>query len=184
MRPSGFRAACRAQARRRLKPALLRARGNMLVEAAMFIPILSLLIVGMIQFGKNTYLYYSLKKAEYAAARYLAFQQGVNFCDLTDDANATAALNLAVTGTADASGAPLIAGLTVDMLQITPQCVDAASGVPGPCDTSGCPTISARPDYILISMPNGYPVQLRIPVVTLPAFVFTPTVMVPFGGTT
>src|SRR5437763_1779429 len=76
-----------------------RKRGNMLLEAAMWIPVMVLLIVGMVQIGKITYLYYSLKKTVYSAARFLAVQQGVNFCDLASDPNVTAALQFAITGT-------------------------------------------------------------------------------------
>ena len=160
-----------------------RRSGNMLIEAALWIPIMVLLIVGMVQVGKITYLYYSLKKNVYSAARYLSLQQGVNFCDLANDPNVAAALNLAVTGTTDASGTPLITNFTTDMMQVTTQCVDPASGVPGPCDTGGCPEVSQRPDYILISMPNGYLVQPRIPIVTLPVIPLRPYALVPFGGT-
>jgi len=156
----------------------------MLMEAALWIPIMTLLIVGMIQVGKITYLYYSLKKAVYTAARYLSVQQGINFCDLAGDPNVAAAFQLAVTGTADGSGNPLISNFTIDMLQATAECVDAVSGVPGPCDTSACPTATARPDYILVSMPTGFQVQPRIPFITLLPIQLMPSVMVPFGGTT
>ena len=36
--------------------------GNAAIELAMWLPILLLLITGVIQFGKITYIYYSLKK--------------------------------------------------------------------------------------------------------------------------
>jgi hypothetical protein len=156
----------------------------MMMEAALWIPIMTLLIVGMIQVGKITYLYYSLKKSVYTAARYLSLQQGVNFCDLTNDPNVAAAFQLAVTGTTDGSGTPLISNFTIDMLQVTAECVDAVSGVPGPCDTSACPTATARPDYILVSMPGGFQVQPRIPFITLLPIHLMPSAMVPFGGTT
>lgn len=159
-----------------------RQRGNMLVEAALWIPVVTLLIVGMIQIGKITYLYYSLKKAVYSAARYLSVQQGTDFCNLTGDPNVAAAFQFAVTGTADGSGAPLISNFTTDMLTVTPECVDAATGTPGPCDTSACPTVAARPDYLLVTLNPGYQVQPRIPFITLNPIVFTPSVMVPFGG--
>ncbi len=161
-----------------------RRKGNMLIEATLWIPIMALLIVGMIQVGKITYLYYSLKKSVYSAARYLPVQQGVNFCDLTNDPNVAAAFQFAVTGTTDGSGPALITNFTTDMLQVTAECVDAASGVPGPCDSSGCPTVTARPDYVLVTMPNGYQVQPRIPFITLNPIQLSPSVMVPFGGTT
>ena len=160
-----------------------RRRGNMLMEAALWIPVLTLLVVGMIQVGKITYLYYSLKKSVYSAARYLSVQQGVDFCDLANDPNVAAAFQFAVTGTTDGSGTPLITNFTTDMLQVTAQCVDAASGLPGTCDTSGCPTVTARPDYILVTMPGGYQVQPRIPFITLNPIQLSPSVLIPFGGT-
>jgi hypothetical protein len=156
----------------------------MMMEATLWIPIMALLIVGMIQVGKITYLYYSLKKSVYAAARYLSVQQGVNFCDPANDPSVAAAFQFAVTGTADGSGTPLISNFTTDMLQVTPECVDAASGVPGPCDTSACPTIMLKPDYIVVNMPGGYQVQPRIPFITLLPISLAPSIMVPFGGTT
>ena len=47
-------------------------RGNMVLEMALWMPILFLLIAGMVQVGKWTYLDYSLTKVMYAAARQLA----------------------------------------------------------------------------------------------------------------
>jgi Flp pilus assembly protein TadG len=161
-----------------------RTAGNMALEAALWIPFLVLLIVGMVQFGKITYVYYTLKKTVYSAARYLSLQQGVNFCDLANDPNVTAAIQFAITGSTDGSGTPLIPTLAPDMFEVTTQCVDPASGVAGPCNTGGCPTVAQRPDYIMVSMPSGYLVQPRIPMVTLEPILLHPYVLVPFGGTT
>lgn len=155
----------------------------MLIEAALWIPVMVLLIVGMVQVGKITYLYYSLKKSVYSAARYLSLQQGVNFCDLANDPNVTAALQFAVTGTSDGSARPLISNLTTDMFTVSAECVDPSTGAPGPCSDAGCPTVSARPDYILVTMPAGYLVRPRIPFLTLDPIALRPFVMVPFGGT-
>jgi len=157
--------------------------GNMVIEAALWIPVMVLLIVAMVQVGKITYLYYSLKKAVYSAARYLSLQQGVNFCDLANDPNVTAALQFAITGTSDGSAPPLISNLTADMFTVSAECVDPGTGTPGPCSNSGCPTISPRPDYILVTMPVGYMVRPRIPFITLDPIALRPFVMVPFGGT-
>jgi hypothetical protein len=156
----------------------------MALEAALWVPFLVLLVVGMVQFGKITYLYYTLKKTVYSAARYLSVQQGTNFCDLTGDANVTAAINFALTNSVDSTGTPLIPNLTSDMLQVTTQCIDPATGVPGTCDVGGCPTIAQRPDYIMVSIPNGYLVQPRIPFITLEPVALRPAVLVAFGGTT
>jgi hypothetical protein len=150
-----------------------RTRGNMAIEAALFIPVLVLLIVGMVQLGKLTYVYHTVKKMVYAAARELSVQQGVNFCDLANDPAAQAALRFALN---DATGTPVIADLTPDMLQITTQCLN------GPCDTGGCPVISQRPDFVVVSIPNGYLVRVRLPFLDIEPIALRPSVMVPFGG--
>lgn len=156
----------------------------MILETALWIPILTLLISGVIQFGKIAYIYYTLRKTVYTAASYLAQQQGTNFCDLVGDPNYIAALNFAVTGTADGSGAPLVSGLTTDMLAVTVECVDPTSGVPAICPNSGCGSdIGAqRPDYIVVNIPAGFPVTPRFPLITLAPISLAPSAAVPFGG--
>ena len=156
----------------------------MVLETALWIPVLMLLISGVIQFGKITYIYYTLRKTVYTAASYLAQQQGTNFCDLVDDPNYAAALNFAVTGTADGSGPPLVSGLTTDMLAVTVECVDPANGAPAVCQNLGCGTdIGAqRPDYIVVNIPAGFHVTPRIPFLTLSAVPLAPSAAVPFGG--
>jgi hypothetical protein len=69
------------------------------------------------------------------------------------------------------------------MFTVSAECVDPGTGTPGPCSSSGCPTISSRPDYILVTMPTGYMVRPRIPFITLDPIALRPFVMVPFGGT-
>jgi len=157
-----------------------RARGNMVLELAMWMPILLLLIAGMIQVGKWTYVDYSLTKILNAAARQVAVQQGLNFCDPLDPAT-QAALSAAIND--PATGLPLIPTLTVDMLQVTTQCLDA-TGALGACDVSGCgsPASAQRPDFLTVSLPNGYTIQPRIPFILLNPFQLRPTVTVPFDG--
>jgi Flp pilus assembly protein TadG len=156
-----------------------RCSGNMAVEAALFIPVLVLLIVGMVQFGKISYQYYSLKKMVYAAARQVSLLQGVNFCDLANDVNAQAALALALN---DSTGAPLIANLSPASLQITTYCVTAPDAPPSPCENPGCPTVAQRPDFVVVSIPDGYQVRPRIPFIDLQPILLRPSVTVPFGG--
>ena len=55
-------------------------RGNMVLEVAMWMPVILLLIAGVIQFGKITYLYYTLRKIEYTVARSVSIGSGVDFC--------------------------------------------------------------------------------------------------------
>ena len=159
-------------------------RGNMVLEAVMWIPILLLLVVGMVQFGKLTYVYYTLKKNLYTAGRYLTVQQGVNFCD-TADATIQAALAYAATGTTDGSGSPLIPDFTADMIQVQPECLDPNTGVLGDCVMSGCDGAAGgpTPDYVVLSVPNGYQFPIRIPYLLLDPIPLKPQIRLPFGGT-
>ena len=129
-----------------------RTRGNMVIEAALWIPVMILLLVGMVQLGKITYIYYSLKKAVYSAARYLSVQQGVNFCDLPNDPAVTAALQFAVTGTTDGSGAPLISNLTTDMFSGLHAVRGRGDGRARRVQRLRLPHQSPpRPDYIMVT---------------------------------
>jgi hypothetical protein len=165
-------------------------RGGAVLEAALFVPILVLLLVGMVQIAKVTYTYYSLRKALYTAARYVATQQGVDLCNASDPAIATA-INLALTGNiGDASGVnPVLPALTADMITMSIERVDPTSGVPGACDCSisGCDTNAGggEPDFVVASIPDGYSINPVIPGVALPTgpLLLRPTVRVPFGGT-
>jgi len=158
--------------------------GNMLVETAMWLPVLFLLISGVIQFGKITYLYYTLRKIEYGIARTVSIGSGVNFCPDATDTFIQGAITFALTGTPDGSGPPLVENLTPGMISVTTECIDPATGLPGACNSSGCDGAvgAQRPDYVVVSIPDGYPVQLRIPYIQPAPFQFKPTVAVPYGG--
>jgi hypothetical protein len=156
----------------------------MVVEVAMWMPVLLLLIAGVIQFGKITYLYYTLRKIEYTVARSVSIGNGVNFCPDATDTLIQGAIEFALTGTSDGSGPPLVSNLTPGMISVTTECIDPATGLPGPCDSSGCDGAAGahRPDYVVVTIPDGYPVQPRIPFILLNSFPLKPTVAVPFGG--
>ena len=154
----------------------------MVLEMAMWMPVLLLLIVGMIQIGRITYLYYSLQKVVFSAARTLAAQQNVNFCDPANDAVTLAVLAASVND--PATGVPLINNLTSDMLQVSTTCLDA-TGASTACDTSGCSTPLAAaqtPAFVTVSIPAGYAVQPRIPYILLQPILLVPSATVPFSG--
>lgn len=140
----------------------------------MFIPVLVLLIVGTVQLGKLAYEYYTLKKIVWAAGRQLATQQGLNFCDLANDANAQAAINLALN---DPAGTPIIADLTT--LNVSAECADS-TGAMGPC--AGCPDANPQPGFLLVTIPDGYNVNVRIPFLNPIPITLQPYALVPFGG--
>jgi len=164
-----------------------RRRGSSIIEVALFVPLVVTLLVGMVQIGKITYVYHTLRKSLFAAARYVAVQQNVNFCD---DANAAivAAKNFAVSGTSSEEGAdPLLPNLTTDMISIAIERFDRESGTLATCDCSvtGCDAAAGGrpPDFIVVSIPNGYNVSPRIPFLTLDPIPLRPQVRTPFGGT-
>jgi len=154
-------------------------RGNAVIEVAMWIPFLLLLIGGTVQFGRITYLNYVLQKIVYTAARNLSVQQNLNLCD-SADAVIQAVLTNAVTDSS--TGQPLVLNLTGDMLTVTTRCLTA--GTLGDCSTSGCGGVTGaqRPDYITVTLTDGYTVPLRIPFRLVSPIVLRPSITVPFGG--
>ena len=165
----------------------LRSRsGSAILETAIFVPILLLLLMGMEQIAKVTYVYYTIKKAEYTVARYVATQQGVNFCAGQADPAIAAAINRTLTGTTDGTGTPLIPDLTADMFVVQPERIDS-TGVATicSCDVTGCDESAGggSPDYITVSIPSGYPVQPIIPFTTRQTIPLVPRVKVPYEGT-
>ena len=157
-----------------------RERGNTLIETALLLPVIAMLLVGMTQVAQVTYTYYTLRKAVYAVATYLSVAQGVNFCDPADPSIA-AAINFGLTNPADNS--PVVTGLTAEMIQVTPQSYDSAQqaiAAYGGCGTG----VAAAPAFIVVSIPQGFPVQLAIPFfAVIDAIPLKPAVKVPYGGT-
>jgi hypothetical protein len=157
-----------------------------MLEAALFVPLIFALFIGMEELSRTTYNYYMIQKTLAGLARYLGTQQGINFCN-TGDPILVAAINNALTGTVDASGPPLIAGLTPDMIQVAVDQYDAvnqqltpcACGAPG-CDTSQGGT---APTYIVVSLTNGYTVRPLFWGFSINPFPLQPSVTAPYGGT-
>ena len=111
-------------------------------------------------------------------------QNGVNFCPDAGDPTITAAIQFALTGTTDGSGTPAITGLTADMITVTTQCIDPVTLTLGDCAVSGCgtPVGAQRPDFITVSMPNGYIVQPRIPYILVDPIPLRPKAVMAYGG--
>jgi hypothetical protein len=160
-------------------------RGNSFLEMALLMPIALLLLVGMAQLAKITYIYYTLKKTVYSIGTYLSTQQGVNFCDPADPTIA-AAISFGLTGTTDNSQPAFVVGLTAAMIQVTPEAIDPVTGTLSTYG-SGCVGLPAfdgtPPDQIVVSIPNGYMVTPRIPLLPANAIPLKPEVKVPYGGT-
>jgi Flp pilus assembly protein TadG len=161
-----------------------RERGNSAIETAMFMPLFILLLVGTYQFGRATFLYYQVHKTLYGVARLVATRQGANLCD-GGDAEVLAAKNLAISGSSDGTQ-PLITGLTSDQVSIRLERQEADSAILSECECSltGCDiSLGGRqPEYVVVSMPEGFPVQITIPYLLQQTVTFRPTVRVPMGG--
>ncbi len=159
--------------------------GSTMLEAAMYVPLLLLLLLGMIEMGRVAYTYHTLHKTLFTLARYVGTQQGVDFC-AEDDPTLTAALNYALTGALDDSAEPYLTGLTADMIQVRIERVDdQGERAECECSVEGCSLADGglSPDYIVVSIPDGYPIRLNIPSLLLDPIPLKPVVRVPFGGT-
>ena len=161
-------------------------QGTSLIEGALFIPVVILLLLGMMEFGRITYTYYQLQKVMYAFARYAGTQQGINLCDTNSDILAQA-IAVARTGTGDVTAEPVIQGLLASdfRVRIERYNPDTDSIAECDCSSNGCNTAQggSAPDYIFVDLANGYPVTLRIPFLPQDPILLRPSVRIPFGGT-
>ena len=160
-------------------------RGNTLLESILFLPILFMLLFGMVEFARITWTYYTLQKILYAVGRYAATQPAVNFCD---DANPilTDAKNLGTRGVGDAAGDLQLPSLTADLIAIRLERVQTDSPALGDCECSsiGCDNAQGGrgPDFVVVSVTDGYPIRTNIPFVHAETFLLRPVVRVPYGG--
>ncbi len=161
-----------------------RQKGNSLIETAMFMPLFILLLVGTYQIGRVTFLYYQVHKTLYGLARLLSTRQGVNLCD-TGDAEYLNAVNLALSG-APEGGDPLINGLSADQISIRLERQEADSAILSECSCSDpvCNVSQggSQPGFLVVSMVNGYVVNVSIPYLLTQTVTLQPTVRVPMGG--
>lgn len=166
----------------------MRRKGGAILETALWIPILVVLMVGTVEVARLTFTYYQIQKMMVNLARYLGTQQGVNFCD-DSDATVLSAKQWVFTGTPDGSNQPIIRDLTADKVLVTIERYSSSSDSLGTCDCSvsstGCDSGQGAPspDYIVVSIPDGYQMRVVIPSLGLDPILLKPVVRVPFGGT-
>jgi hypothetical protein len=158
-----------------------------LLETALWIPILVLLMMGTAEFGRLVYTYHQLHKMLEGLARPAGSQQGLNFCDPADAA-LVSIKQMALTGTADGSATPFINGLTADQVEVRPERYLRASDTLAPCDCSatatGCDAAAGAtpPEFITVSIPEGYRLRLNLPGLSLDPILLRPSVRTPFTG--
>ena len=158
----------------------------MLLESVTLIPILVLLFVGAMELGKIALTYYQLQKAFRGAARMASLLRGADFCN-QDDPQLTAIKIFIVFGPDGNTASPLVRDLTPDQIVITPERADPNTVAIAECDCGGPNGCLASdggrpPDFVRISLADGYPFQPRIPFRTLDSILLRPHVRVPFGG--
>jgi hypothetical protein len=160
-------------------------RGNTLMESVLFVPILFMLLFGMIEFARITWTFFTLQKMLYTVGRYAATQPAVNFCDDADPV-LTDAKNLATRGVGDAAGELLLPSLTPDLIQVRLERIatDTASLGDCECSSTGCDNAQGGrgPDFVVVSVPDGYSVRTNIPFVPSETFLLRPVVRVPYGA--
>ena len=151
----------------------------------MWVPFLVMLFMGTVETARVSYTYYALQKAMYTVARMVGTSVSANLC-AEDDAIVTEAKNFAVRGGLDETSAPPVQGLQADQIQLSLERISPDDGALIECDcsSSGCDTANGgvAPDYVVVSMPDGYPIQLRIPFLNIDPIPLRPRVRVPYGG--
>ena len=112
--------------RRRLSSLVRNDSGVQLVELAIVLPIFVILFAATAEFGRYFYEYTTLAKGARVGARYLVTAK-------VDCNNGNIAKNLVVFGTTDGTGSPILPGLSVNNVSITPNdlaCSGTPQGVP------------------------------------------------------
>ncbi len=161
-------------------------RGNSLLEAVLFLPVLMMLLWGLIEFGRISYTFYTLHKMLQTVARYTAQQPGLNFCD-ESDVQLTQAKTFALRGAGENAGADIITNLTADQIRIRLERVDPDTSQLGECDCSatGCDIAQGgrNPDFIVVSFTDGFAMRPNIPFFNATeTFALRPLVRMPVGG--
>jgi TadE-like protein len=138
-----------------------RQDGQSLLEFAMVLPILLLLAIGTIEFGRAYYHYNTLSKAVRQAARYITSHE-------YSTAEQTRGKRMAIYGNADGTGSPVLPGLTVSNISITPR-------------GGGGTTNIDPPEWVKVSV-TGYTFQTMFPGIVPLSASLTPGVEMLYVG--
>lgn len=165
-------------ARRRLQ------RGSQLLEAAMLLPVVAMLLFGMVEIARITWTYYTLHKVLYAVGRFAAVQPTINFCNDTDTALINAK-NLAIHGDGPNGGQLLLPNLTAEVIEVRLERINVETEglVECDCSSTGCDAAQGGrpPDFVVVTIPDGYQVRTNIPFMPSESFPLRPLVRVPVG---
>jgi len=157
-----------------------------MVEAALWVPILMMFLFGMLELARVSYTYYTVHKILYTLGRFVGTQQAMNLCS-EDDERVQAAINYALRGGPGENDELILPGLQPDMIEIRIERRNPESEELEECECSdtGCDAAQGGlpPDYIVVRIPDGYPIQLNIPRLLGDPIPLRPVVRVPYGGT-
>ena len=160
-----------------------------MTELAFQIPLIMLLLFGAVQIARVFWVYHTLQKALRGGAGLLARTVNVSYCPadaLLTDPRVADALNFAVYGTIQSGNTPVVPGLTPATIQVLAErntsgavaACDCGSGVDS-CD----PTMGGRPpDFIVMNLGSGFPVQIPFPFINLGAINLNVSVRMPVTG--
>jgi len=135
-------------------------RGQSLLEFAMVLPVLLLLAIGTIEFGRAYYQYNTLSKAVRQGARYMS-THGYTTAEQTN------AKRMVVYGNAAGTGTPVLPGLTTGNIVITPR--------------NGGTTLATPPEWVKLSI-TGYTFQSMFPRIVPISAPLTPGVEMRYVG--
>lgn len=163
-----------------------RRAGSSLLETTLLAPLLVLLFVGALEIGKIAVTYYTIHKALRGAARMVGVLRGADFCN-AEDPQLLAIKNFVVFGPDGPTGDPIVRSLTAEQVLITPERASPDDGAIADCECAGPAGCLASdgghgPDYVVVSLSDGYPFTPRIPFRTLDPVILRPRVRIPFGG--
>jgi len=138
-------------------------RGQSLLEFAMTLPLLLLIVLGVIEFGRAYFQYNTLSKAVRQGARYMSMHA-------YDPIELTRTQNITVYGNREGTGSPCLPGLAAGNITITPRNPDTGASRTNP------------PRWIRVGV-TGYTFQPMFPgIVPISSFTFTPNVEMRYVG--
>ena len=153
----------------------------------MQIPLLLVILAGAVQLARVFYTYHTLEAAVRGGAGLLARSSSVNYCD-AGDAAITGAKNFIVYGNLQGQGIPILPGLA-DLIQVLPEREGAGSTNVNACtcgaaDPDDCDVSAGGrpPDFIVVNLGSGYPLQLPFAFVSLTTVNLKVSVRMPVTG--
>lgn len=128
-------------------------RGASVLEMALLLPVLLLVLVGLIDFGRAYYLSTEVSAAASAGALY-------------GSQNTTAAQDTTGIATAARSGAPNVSGLTVPTISLVCECSGSTASVS--CSSPGCSSSSHLIEWLTVGTSATYKPLLPYPGIPSP----------------